>query len=63
MLPGHLAAEGEIFAPDVEVYQEILHRYAALNRADAIEPASPFWTQSPTEYSHLKWPISTAPNS
>ena len=63
MLPGRLAAEGEIFAPDVEVYQEILHRYAALNRADANEPASPFWTQSPTKYSHSDWPSSPAPKS
>ena len=39
MLPGRLAAEGEIFATDVEVYLEFQHRFAALNRADAIEPA------------------------
>ena len=39
MLLGRLASEGETFATDVEVYQEILHRYAALNRTDAIEPA------------------------
>lgn len=39
MLPGRLASEGETFATDVEAYQEILHRYTALNRSDAIEPA------------------------
>lgn len=39
MLFGRLASEGETFATDVEAYREILHRYTALNRTDAIEPA------------------------
>jgi predicted nucleic acid-binding protein len=30
---------GERLVTDVEVLQEILHRYAAINRRDAIEPA------------------------
>src|SRR3954470_7047483 len=30
---------GEQLVTDVEVYQEILHRYVAINRRDAITPA------------------------
>ena len=30
---------GERFITDVEVYQEILHRYTAIQRLDAIDPA------------------------
>ena len=33
-------AAGEILVTDAEVLQEILHRYAAIGRPDAIEPAS-----------------------
>jgi predicted nucleic acid-binding protein len=33
-------AAGEILVTDAEVLQEILHRYAAIARPDAIEPAS-----------------------
>ena len=32
-------AAGETLATDVEVLQEILHRYAAIDRRDAIQPA------------------------
>ena len=32
-------AQGERLVTDVEVLQEILHRYAALRRLDAIQPA------------------------
>ena len=32
-------AEGETLVTDVEVLQEILHRYVAIARRDAIEPA------------------------
>ncbi|RDI76133.1 PIN domain-containing protein [Gaiella occulta] len=32
-------AEGERLVTDVEVLQEILHRYAAIGRLDAIQPA------------------------
>jgi uncharacterized protein len=32
-------AEGERLVTDAEVLQEILHRYVAINRRDAIEPA------------------------
>lgn len=32
-------ADGERIVTDAEVFQEILHRYAALNRLDAIQPA------------------------
>ncbi len=32
-------AEGELLVTDAEVLQEILHRYVAINRRDAIEPA------------------------
>lgn len=39
MLLGRMTSEGNTFVTDVEVYQEILHRYTALNRNDAIEPA------------------------
>lgn len=39
MLLGRMASEGNAFVTDVEVYQEILHRYTALNRYDAIGPA------------------------
>ena len=34
-----LVRDGERFVTDVEVYQEILHRYTAINRLDAIDPA------------------------
>ena len=34
-----LAREGERFVTDVEVYQEILHRYTAIHRTDAIDAA------------------------
>ena len=34
-----LAQSGTALVTDVEVYQEILHRYAAIDRLDAIEPA------------------------
>ena len=34
-----LAQSGEALVTDIEVYQEILHRYAAIGRLDAIEPA------------------------
>jgi predicted nucleic acid-binding protein len=32
-------ADGEPLVTDVEVLQEILHRYAAIDRRDAIQPA------------------------
>ena len=31
--------DGERFVTDVEVFQEILHRYTAIQRTDAIDPA------------------------
>ena len=34
-----LVSAGERFITDVEVYQEILHRYTAIRRLEAIEPA------------------------
>lgn len=34
-----LIARGEALATDVEVLQEILHRYSAIQRPDAIQPA------------------------
>ena len=34
-----LVANGERLVTDAEVLQEILHRYAAINRRDAIQPA------------------------
>ena len=34
-----LARDGERFVNDVEVYQEILHRYTAIQRPDAIDAA------------------------
>jgi hypothetical protein len=34
-----LAAEGTRLVTDAEVLQEILHRYVAINRRDAIQPA------------------------
>lgn len=34
-----LTQAGETFVTDVEVYQEILHRYVAIGRLDAIDPA------------------------
>ena len=34
-----LIAEGERLVSDVEVLQEILHRYAAIRRQEAIQPA------------------------
>lgn len=38
MLEG-LVSEGETLATDAEVFQEILHRYTAIGRRDAIQPA------------------------
>ena len=34
-----LVRDGEQFVTDAEVYQEILHRYTAIRRLDAIDPA------------------------
>jgi uncharacterized protein len=34
-----LAVSGERMVTDAEVFQEILHRYRAIDRADAIQPA------------------------
>jgi len=34
-----LIDEGRRLVTDAEVFQEILHRYAALNRRDAVQPA------------------------
>ena len=34
-----LAQTGETLVTDVEAYQEILHRYVAIGRLDAIDPA------------------------
>lgn len=34
-----LVRSGERFVTDVEVFQEILHRYTAIQRPDAIDPA------------------------
>ncbi len=34
-----LTQAGETFVTDVEVYQEILHRYVAIGRLEAIDPA------------------------
>jgi len=34
-----LAVRGERLVTDAEVFQEILHRYRAIDRADAIQPA------------------------
>jgi predicted nucleic acid-binding protein len=34
-----LVHSGERFVTDVEVFQEILHRYTAIQRPDAIDPA------------------------
>ena len=39
LLVGQLARVGERFFTDVEVYQEILHRYTAIRRLDAIDAA------------------------
>ena len=38
MLERHIAA-GERLVTDAEVFQEILHRYTAIDRKDAIQPA------------------------
>ena len=35
----HAISDGERLVTNVEVLQEILHRYVAINRRDAIEPA------------------------
>ena len=34
-----LAQSGEALITDIEVYQEMLHRYVAIGRLDAIDPA------------------------
>jgi predicted nucleic acid-binding protein len=36
----HAVADGEPLVTDAEVMQEILHRYVAINRRDAIGPAT-----------------------
>ena len=38
-LVGELIRNGERLVTDIEVYQEILHRYTAIRRADAIDGA------------------------
>ena len=38
-LVNRLVREGERLVTDIEVYQEILHRYTAIRRTDAIEAA------------------------
>ena len=38
-LLARLVGDGERFVTDVEVYQEILHRYTAIRRLDAIDAA------------------------
>ena len=38
-LLAQLVGDGERFVTDVEVYQEILHRYTAIRRLDAIDAA------------------------
>ena len=38
-LLAQLVRDGERFVTDVEVYQEILHRYTAIQRLDAIDAA------------------------
>ncbi len=38
-------ANKEVLATDAEVLQEILHRYAAINRRDAVQPAFEAITQ------------------
>ena len=38
-LLAQLAGDGERLVTDVEVYQEILHRYTAIRRLDAIDVA------------------------
>ena len=39
ILMERLIAAGERLVTDAEVLQEVLHRYAAINRREAIEPA------------------------
>jgi predicted nucleic acid-binding protein len=39
LLLERLIASGQRLVTDVEVIQELLHRYTAINRRDAIEPA------------------------
>ena len=39
VLLDQLIVSGTRLVTDVEVFQEILHRYGAINRRDAIEPA------------------------
>ena len=39
LILSQLVREGEQLITDVEVYQEILHRYAAIGRPDAIDAA------------------------
>lgn len=38
-LVARLVGDGERLVTDAEVYQEILHRYTAIRRLDAIDPA------------------------
>jgi len=39
VLVTRLVRDEEPLVTDIEVYQEILHRYTAINRPDAIDPA------------------------
>jgi predicted nucleic acid-binding protein len=65
-----LVSERQRLVTDAEVLQEILHRYVAINRRDAIQPAStpcfvlsirfcPWIALSPNVRKKLSWGIGT----
>ena len=58
-----LVASGEPMVTSAEVFQEILHRYVALRRLDAVGPAFAVLYGWPTAYSTSAPPTSSAPAS
>ena len=53
-----LIRDEERLITDVEVYQEILHRYTAIKRHEPSTLLSGPWTPLPTKFSVSAWPKS-----
>jgi len=55
-----IVGDGERMVTDVEVFQEILRRYRAVDRQDAIQPAFDVLTATVDDGSRSTWTTSTA---
>jgi len=56
-------SRSERLLTDAEVLQEICHRYGAIGRRDAIQPAFDVVLGSSTTYFPSRWPPSREPSS